>query len=43
MAARVPVYVLTMRQGFPGKPTLPESPGFDFQVKMIACALDSWP
>jgi len=42
MAARVPVYVLTMRQRFPGRLVLPESLGFYFHVKMIACALDKW-
>jgi hypothetical protein len=42
MAARVPVYVLTVRERFPGTPVLPDRPRFDF-VKMIACALDGWP
>ena len=41
MAARGPVYVLTMRQRFPGKLVLPERPGFDFDAKMIESALDS--
>jgi hypothetical protein len=43
MAARVPGYVLTMRERFPGTPVLPDSSGFDFHVKMFECALDRWP
>jgi len=42
MAARVRDYVPTMRQRFPGKLVRPERPGFDFDVRMIELALDSW-